>query len=116
MLRRLLAVLIAAVSRVSGATAGPFEDAKAAFERGDYAGALRITQQVAEQGNPAAQNDLGTMYVSGIGVPQDYTEAVKWFRLAAKQGLAKGQNWLGVMYAKGQGVPKDNTEAVKWYQ
>ena len=42
----------------------------------------------AEQGNAAAQYNLGVMYDNGEGVPQDYAEAAKWYRLAAEQGEA----------------------------
>ncbi len=54
-----------------------------AYNRGDYATALREMQLLAEQGNASAQFNLGFMYNKGQGVPQDYTEAVKWYRLAA---------------------------------
>ncbi len=33
-----------------------------------------------------AQYNLGGMYATGGGVPQDYQEAVRWYRLAAEQG------------------------------
>ena len=42
----------------------------------------------AEQGNAAAQYNLGVMYDNGEGVPQDYAEAAKSYRLAAEQGEA----------------------------
>jgi len=49
----------------------------------------------AAQGNALAQNDLGSMYCKGEGVPQDYKEAVKWWRLAAEQGHANAQLLVG---------------------
>ena len=39
---------------------------------------------LAEQGNLAAQADLGERYYKGIGVEQNYAEAVKWFCKAAQ--------------------------------
>ncbi len=65
------------------AVAGPFEDAVSAYERGDYATALREFRVLAEQGNAEAQTRLGTMYLRGIGVPQDAAEAERWYREAA---------------------------------
>ena len=65
------------------ANAGPLEDGKAAYERKDYATALKFMRPLAEQGNACAQNSLGFMYHTGRGVPEDDAEAVKWFRLAA---------------------------------
>ena len=54
----------------------------------DAVAAIRL---VAEQGDAAEQNNLGGMYATGRGVPQDETEAARWFRLAAEQGLAGAQ-------------------------
>ena len=96
------------------AAAGPFNDGVAAYERGDYATALRLWRPLAEEGDALAQYNLGLMYGKGEGVPQDDAEAVKWYRLAAEQGFAKAQLNLGFMYARGRGVPQDDAEAVKW--
>lgn len=96
--------------------AGPSEDGKAAYERGDYDLALRLLEPLAEQGNAAAQNVLGTMYANGRGVRKDYEEAVKLYRLAASQGDAQAQNNLGMMYENGLGVRRDYDEAAKLYR
>ena len=50
----------------------------------------------AEQGDAAAQNNLGCMYDQGRGAPQDDREAVRWWRLAADQGNAEAQAALEV--------------------
>ena len=68
----------------------------------------------AEQGDVAAQFDLGDRYFNGEGVPQDHGEALRWYRLAADQGLAEAQTLIGAMYANGRGVPQDVSEAVHW--
>ena len=96
------------------ASAGPFEDGTAAYERGEYATALKLWQPLANQGNAGAQVALGVMFYNGQNVPQDYAEAVKWFRLAANRGYAGAQSNLGVMYINGRGVPQDYVEAHKW--
>ena len=70
----------------------------------------------AEAGDADAQSDIGFMYGTGQGVPQDVTEAVRWLRLAAEQGEAGAQNNLGVAYGDGEGVPQDDAEAVRWYR
>ena len=77
---------------------------------------LNVIRVAAEQGKAKAQFNLGWMYGSGEGVPQDYTEAVKWYRLAAEQGNAIAQYNLGVVYHKGKGVAQDYIEAHKWYR
>ena len=53
--------------------------------------ALAGFQNYAEQGNAAAQGNLGRMYANGEGVPEDDAEAVRWYRLAAEQGYAAAQ-------------------------
>ena len=116
MLKRILAGVVLALMLTGGAVAGPFEDASAAHERGDYAAALRLLRPLAEQGDADAQFNLGFLYAKGEGVPQDHAEAVKWYRLAAEQGNAQAQNDLGASYVNGEGVPQDYAEAVKWYR
>jgi TPR repeat protein len=71
----------------------------AAAGRGDYAAALRLWRPLADQGDAAAQYNLGLMYVDGHGVAQDDAAAVSWFRKAADQGYADAQYNLGLMYA-----------------
>ncbi len=51
-----------------------------AYERDDYAAALREFQALAEQGSAKAQFALGYMYGEGNGVPRDYGEVAKWWR------------------------------------
>ena len=92
-----------------------FSDGIAAYDRGDYAAALKEWRPLAEQGNAGAQYNLGQMYIYGRGVPEDYAEAAKWYRKAAEQGHANAQYNLGVMYDNGQGVPQDYVQAHMWY-
>ena len=84
-----------------------FQNGLDAYNRGDFATALKEWQPLAEHGNASAQYNLGLMYHTGQGLPQDYAEAAKWYRLAADQGYAQTQTNLGWMYAKGTGVPQD---------
>jgi hypothetical protein len=87
-------VLALALSGV--ARAGPFEDAQAADQKGDYATELQILRPLAEQGNALAQLGLGVMYANGQGVPQDYAQAVVWYRKAAEQGDADASRLAGL--------------------
>ena len=59
----------------------------AAYSKGDYATALRLYRQLADQGNVSAQYVIGTMYFDGRGVPQVYATAALWFRKAAERGI-----------------------------
>lgn len=98
------------------AAATPFDDASAAYERGDYVQAVKIFRELAAKGHQWAQRRLGSIYAQGKGVPQDYQEAVKWYRLAAAQGNIPAQYSLGLAYENGEGVPQDYQEAIKWYR
>jgi len=80
------------------------------------ADSLSETRRKAEQGDAAAQFNLGWIYASGDGVPSDPSEAVKWWRKSAEQGNDLAQNFLGIAHANGEGVLKDSVEAVKWYR
>ncbi len=63
-----------------------FDPGMEAYERGDYATALKEWRPLAEQGDAAAQYNLGRMYHEGEGVPQDDVQAHLWANLAAAQG------------------------------
>ena len=93
-----------------------FDEGVAAYNRGDFATAIREWRPLAEQGHASAQFNLGLMYGEGEGVPQDDAEAVKWYRKAAEQGLAEAQFNLGLMYYNGQGGPQDYAQALQWYR
>ena len=110
-----LLTFLFSISMAVTAYSGQFEDATAAYQRGDYATAYRLFKQMAEQGHAEAQYNLGGMYAEGRSVPQDYGEATKWFRKAAEQGHAEAQYNLGGMYFRGQGVPRDFVLAHMWF-
>ncbi|ENT1444965.1 sel1 repeat family protein [Neisseria gonorrhoeae] len=75
---------------------------------------FRENLQAAEQGNVAAQFNLGVMYENGQGVRQDYVQAVQWYRKASEQGDAQAQYNLGLMYYDGRGVRQDLALAQQW--
>lgn len=114
-LKHVLAAVVLLLSLAAPVAAGPFEDATAAYEKRDYATALRLLRSLADQGDASAQYNLGVMYAKGHGVPQDYAEAAKWYRLAADQGDASAQFNLGIKYADGQGVPQDYVLSHVWF-
>jgi TPR repeat protein len=81
-----IAAVLLVLSFAEPAAAGPLEDADAALKRRDYATALRFIRPLAEQGDASAQYNLGVMYDTGLGVPQDKVRAYMWFTLSAAQG------------------------------
>ena len=83
-----LSVVMVLLAWFAAPASADLDTGLAAYERGDYATALRELKPLAENGVPRAQFYLGVMYAKGQGVPQDYTEAVRWYRLAADHGDA----------------------------
>ena len=114
-IKLLLVAILYILGTSSFAAANPFDDASAAYERGDYVQAVKLFRQLAEQGHQWAQRRLGAMFAEGKGVPQDYQEALKWYRLAAAQGNQFAQMNLAVMYSNGTGVPQDFVRAHTWF-
>jgi TPR repeat protein len=100
----------------AAAAAGPYEDGIAAFRRGDFGTAAQLWKPLADNGMAEAQNDLGSLYVNGIGVAHDEVEAVRLYRAAAEQGLARAQSNLGYQYEVGAGVPLNLDAALMWYR
>lgn len=98
------------------ATAQDQQKAQAAFERSDYAVALKEWRPLAKRGNASSQFNLGLMYENGLGVPQDHVQAVTWYRKAAEQGHADAANNLGSLYDKGLGVKQNRAQAAVWYR
>jgi TPR repeat protein len=87
-----------------------------AYNRGDYAMALREFRALAAHGHVVAQANLSIMYFHGIGVSKDEAEAANWAYRAAEQGYAVAQAQLGYIYLNATGVTKDGAKAALWYR
>ncbi len=92
--------------------------ARAAKNKGDYAGALRILREGAARGNPFAKSALCIFHVSE-SVPKSFRDPVEAKRICgqlAQEDSAADQNILGRMYLTGWGVKKDEHEALYWFR
>src|SRR5215472_18681799 len=74
-----LAIVLFISCAAAPVAAEPFEDAAAAYAKGDYATALQLFRPLADQGMARAQTILGVMYATGQGVPKNDNEAMKWY-------------------------------------
>ncbi|MGM9833435.1 MAG: toll/interleukin-1 receptor domain-containing protein [Candidatus Limisoma sp.] len=83
-------------------------------KRQDYAEAVKLYRQAAEQGDAKGQYNLGYCYYYGFGVGRDRTKATDWFRKSAKQGYIEAQESLSVCY-NGYSVGSNSVDAVKCY-
>lgn len=93
-----------------------FDQASAAFDRGDYATALKELKPLAEKGDARSEYAMGVMAENGFGMPKDLKQAAGWYRKAAEQGNTDAQFNLGAMYEHGIGMPANYAEAARWYR
>jgi TPR repeat protein len=74
-------------------------------------------KQMADNGDPGAENALGLRYFQGDPkdqIQQDERQAFGWFSAAAEGGNLAAQSKLGFLYWSGRGVPKDVNKAYFW--
>ncbi|HMB77278.1 MAG TPA: tetratricopeptide repeat protein, partial [Kiloniellaceae bacterium] len=82
-----------------------------AFEKGDYERALAIWRTEADNGDREAAFQVGYLYDTGKGVPEDNALAASWYSKAAVLGHPFGQFNLAAMFANGDGVVRDRVLA-----
>jgi uncharacterized protein len=72
----------------------------------------------ANDGDAAAQVQVGEAYAAGKGVERDPQQAVGWYRKAADQGNVIAELHLAVLYRDGAGksFPRDVGQAAAWYR
>lgn len=78
--------------------------------------AVSYYQKAADQGFAGSQLNLGTAYLSGMGVVKDYEQARQWWQKAADQGESMASHNLAFMYSRGIGVTPDFPKAVLLYR
>ena len=93
-----------------------YESARKALERNEVRAGVSALRAAAHDGDPRAQNHLGTLFEDGRIVARDFGRAVFWYRKAADQGDARGQLNLGRMYRGGLGIERDEPRAAYWYR
>jgi uncharacterized protein len=109
-------MLLAAGLIVAATTslAADYDTGVAAFDRGDFAKALKELRPLTERGHAGAEFMLGAMYFYGKGVPGDPGTAAVWFAKAARQGNASAQLAFGSLHIRGIGVKQDLVKAHMW--
>lgn len=81
------------------------------YQLGDDFAAIKAK---AEQGDAAAQNNLGQCYFIGKGVDKNDTIAFYWFKESAKNGNHTGQTNLARCLCDGYGTEVNDDEGYKW--
>ena len=76
-----------------------FSSALSSFESEDYEKSVSLFEELANQGNRAAQYNLGIIYEIGVGGLRDDHHAEDWYRKAAENGLPEAQYCLATILA-----------------
>jgi TPR repeat protein len=117
MLRVLSAAAVLSVSLlISTAASADMAQAAAALQKRDFEAAFNHWLPLAEDGNRAAQHNLGQLYRLGKGVPRNFEKAAEWYLKAAELWYAPSQYNLALLYENGLGVPINYEEARYWYE
>ena len=100
------------------ASSKPSSDARipAAILSADAANLAQL-RDLADHGNPAAENALGLLFAAGDetqGITRDEGAAARWFTKAAEHGSVPAQSKLGSLYWSGRGVRQDDNQAYFW--
>jgi len=77
--------------------------------------AVEFYTKAAEQGNAAAQAELGFCYQYGRGVPRSETRAAEFYAEAADQDNAMAQRSLAYLHKLGSGVSKSSSKSFELY-
>ena len=92
------------------------ETARDLMDAHDYPAAMELLRPAAKAGNAEAEELIGVMYASGLGVPKDDVRAFEWYLRSAMKGHAGAQSGVGWYYEVGRGMPTpDLTRAYMWY-
>jgi hypothetical protein len=92
------------------------ETARDMMDAGNYAGAMHELLPAANAGNAEAEELIGVMYASGLGVIRDDVRAFEWYLRAAMKGHPGAQSGVGWYYEVGRGLPApDLVRAYTWY-
>lgn len=96
--------------------AAEIETARDLMDAGDYQAAMAELLPAARAGNAEAEELIGVMYASGLGVERDDVRAFEWYLRASLKGHAGAQSGIGWYYEVGRGMPApDLVRAYTWY-
>lgn len=88
-----------------------YAEAVACKKAGKVKEAFDLFLKAAELGHADAQNQVGEMYLNGLGCKQNYQEANRWFNKAEEQDHIPAFMNSGVCYENGWGVGPDRQMA-----
>lgn len=113
-LKTLLRTLVTCLALAVPAAAQTAQDAREAYNSGDYATALTLAAPLSDGGDPVAQNVMALLYEEGLaGLPLDIARAMELYEASAAAGWWVAQRNLGTILRDGiPGVPADPQRAL----
>jgi len=102
-----LAILCCAITAIAHAD---IYSAEAAYQKKDFAQAFELFREIAELGNPLAQETIAIMYVQGEGIARDNIRGYAWALLAKENGL--GANVQPIIDQVGPRLSADGLKVV----
>ncbi len=101
---------------IASSALAEIESARDLMDVGDYAAAMEALLPAARAGNAEAEELIGVMYASGLGVDRDDVRAFEWYLRASMKGHPGAQSGVGWYYEVGRGMPApDLVRAYMWY-
>ena len=73
-------------------------------------------KHTASDNEPQALNNLGTLYLMGLGVSKNEKRAKEYFLSAAKLGFPPAMYHVGLIFHRGLGVSADPARAEYWFR
>lgn len=108
--------ILCLVVALAGQASAEIETARDYMDQGRYSEAMQELLPAARSGNAEAEELIGVMYASGLGVPRDDMRAFEWYLRASMKGHAGAQSGIGWYYEVGRGMPEpDLIRAYTWY-
>ena len=108
--------LAAALFFLAGPVLAEIETARDLMDAGEYTAAMEQLLPAARAGNAEAEELIGVMYASGLGVVQDDERAFEWYLRASMKGHPGAQSGVGWYYEVGRGLAApDLVRAYMWY-
>lgn len=85
-----------------------------AYQLKDYKSAGRHLKAASQQNDAAAFFILGSMQLTGQGMPKDAKNAAVNFEKSANLGYRHGQYMIALLYDRGEGVIENKQKALNW--
>lgn len=114
--RCIVVLLVLPCFAAAGVAHADIDAARHALLENKTADAIAQYRTLATAGNPAAQVELATLMMNGIGVPLDRAAALDLFKLAASNGNPEGEVGLASWYMYGQSDVRRYPNAVATYR